>query len=274
MERSDWRRPEVTRGRISLRGGEAGAGRRKWLSRWDWSVCVLVREAAGGRPGGRRRWRGGGRISRNSGAHGGGGGGGSGRGGGGGGGERKEEGGAERGGDGARRGRHHDTSPAPSSLRGAAPADAATVAEAADTGSASPFGPLRDPLSASFSPAAPRAAILGNPVGASGDPDLSAVPGLAAALPAAAPLPAFLPRASALDQRAVASSIPSCRPCDSALVGILQTRIWGPAGGGATGVTLFPSQDGAVSASWRPRFRLAPVPAALGGRPGQRLVRF
>ena len=36
------------------RGGEAGAGRRKWLLRRDWSVCVLVREGAGGRPEGRR----------------------------------------------------------------------------------------------------------------------------------------------------------------------------------------------------------------------------
>ena len=36
------------------RGGEAGAGRRKWLPRWDWSVCVLVSEGAGGRPEGRR----------------------------------------------------------------------------------------------------------------------------------------------------------------------------------------------------------------------------
>lgn len=34
---------------------------------------------------------------------------------------------------------------------------------------------------------------------------------------------------------------------------------------GATGVTLFPSQDGAVKECWRPRFRLAPVLAVPEG---------
>lgn len=42
---------------MQRRGGEAGAGRRKWLPRWDLSVCVLVREGAGVRPEGRRQKR-------------------------------------------------------------------------------------------------------------------------------------------------------------------------------------------------------------------------
>lgn len=42
---------------MQRRGGEAGAGRRKWLPRWDFCVCVLVREGAGVRPEGRRQKR-------------------------------------------------------------------------------------------------------------------------------------------------------------------------------------------------------------------------
>lgn len=42
---------------MKRRGGEADAGRRKWLSRWDLSVCVLVCEEAGGQPEGRRQKR-------------------------------------------------------------------------------------------------------------------------------------------------------------------------------------------------------------------------
>lgn len=117
----------------------------KWLSRWDWSVCVLVRGGAGGRPEGRRE-----EEEESVGARA------PGGGGGGGGGERKGEGGAER------RGR---------SPTGAAPrrdprtvqseGSGATRGRAAAAAASGPAWAASGTCSRSFSATGPRAASPG-----------------------------------------------------------------------------------------------------------------
>lgn len=137
---------------------------------------------------------------------------------------------------------------------------------AATKATASAFLGLRlGPAARKLQPAAPRAAAPGNQTippsaRAARDPWLSAVPSLPGTESLA---PCNLTRASAWHQRAVEPGVSSCLPRGLILLEALETRIWGLAQG-ATGVTLFPSQDGAVKEYWRPRFRLAPVLAAFG----------